>query len=90
MTCQEVAREAAPYFSRVRSRPIQILLQFAAWLRLPLVALSRLAERVPLLNQWRILLLFVASRPIHPPVEAWPRSPIASSAHSSAGISNRQ
>jgi len=69
MTCQEGAREAAPYFSRVRSRPIQILLQFAAWLRLPLVALSRLAEYVPLLNQWGILLLFVASRPIHPPVE---------------------
>jgi len=69
MTHREVAREAAPYFSRVRSRPIQILLPFAAWLRLPLVALSRLAEYVPLLNQWGTLLLCVASRPIHPPVE---------------------
>ena len=75
MTHREGAREAAPYFSRVRSRPIQILLPFARRLRLPLVGLSRLAARVPLLNQWGILLLFVASRPIHPPVEGQASQP---------------
>ncbi len=75
MTCQEGAREAAPYSSCVSSRPTQILLPFAAWLRLPLVARARLAERVPLLNQWRILLLFLASRLIHPPVEGLATQP---------------
>lgn len=75
MTHREGAREAAPYFARVRSRPIQILLPFAERLRLPLVSLSRLAEYVPLLNQWAYLLLFVASRPIRPLVEGWAPQP---------------
>ena len=69
MIHQEGAREAAPYFSRVRSRPIQILLPFARQLRLPLVGLSRFAEYIPLLNQFGNFLLFVATRPIHPPAE---------------------
>jgi len=69
MTHRDGAREAAPYFARIRSHPIQILLPFARHLGLPLVGLSRFAERVPLLNQWATLLLFVASQPIHPPVE---------------------
>lgn len=70
LTRAEVEREAAPYFARVRSRPINVSLPFSRLLPPPLcVGLSRAAERVPVLRQLGDLLLVRAMRPIRAPEE---------------------
>lgn len=60
---KENAAEAASFFGRVRVRPIQIYLPFSRTLRLPVVSLSRLLERVPGLNMFGSLLVGVAEAP---------------------------
>lgn len=62
MTREEAEGEAAPYFSRVKSRPIQIFIPVVKSVRL-----GRLAERIPLLRNFGDLLLVRASRPIRTP-----------------------
>lgn len=60
---RECKDEVQPYFHEVRARPIQIYLPLAAKLRLPLLAMSRLAERIPVLNHLGCLVLCVAQNP---------------------------
>ena len=57
---REIQRETAAYFGRISCRPIQVAIPFAARLHLPIVKLSRLAEHIPLLNEFGELLLVVA------------------------------
>jgi SAM-dependent methyltransferase len=57
---REIEVETRRFFGRVASRPIQIVLPLSWRLKLPLLKLSRFAERVPLLNQFGELLLVVA------------------------------
>jgi ubiquinone/menaquinone biosynthesis C-methylase UbiE len=59
-TAADIEREARPYFPSVRARPIQVTLPGAWQLRLPLAAMSRLLEPVPLLNDLGLLLLVEA------------------------------
>jgi hypothetical protein len=59
----EIVAETRPYFDAVSCRPIQIALPLAGRLRLPLLRLSRAAERIPLVNQLGALLLVIARRP---------------------------
>lgn len=65
LTRQEVEREAAPYFLKVRSRPINVSLPLSRFMP-PGVrgGLSRLAERIPGLRQLGDLLLVRATRPL--------------------------
>lgn len=60
---QELIDEMRPHFARVHVRPIQIYLPLARTLRLPTVRLSRMLERIPLLNMFGMLLLAVAEGP---------------------------
>lgn len=60
---QESIDKVEPHFAHVRACPIQIHLPFARTLRLPVVRLSRILERVPLLNMFGMLLLGVAEGP---------------------------
>lgn len=60
---RECVEEASPFFKLVHARPIQIHLPFARSLKLPIVRLSRLLERVPLLNKFGMLVLCVAEHP---------------------------
>lgn len=62
MTRQEAEGEAAPYFSAVQSRPIQIFIPILKSIRL-----GRILERVPLLRNFGDLLLVRAARPIRLP-----------------------
>ena len=60
---RECVEEASQFFKRVHARPIQINFPLARSLRLPIVRLSRLLERVPLLNKLGNLVLCVAEQP---------------------------
>lgn len=60
---RESVAEASPFFERVRVRPIQIYLPLARTLRLPIVRLSRMFERVPGFNMFGSLLVGVAEMP---------------------------
>jgi len=62
----EVMEECGLYFERVQCRPIQITLPLAGRLGLQTVTLSRIAEKVPVLNQLGELLLGVGERSIEP------------------------
>jgi len=59
----EIVRECGNYFEKVQCRPIQITLPWAGHLGFRPVALSRMAENIPLLNQLGELLLVEAERP---------------------------
>jgi SAM-dependent methyltransferase len=60
---RELFEETQKYFRGVQCRPIQISLPFADRLGLPLVALSRTVESIPLVNQLGQLLLVTATEP---------------------------
>ena len=60
---REIVAECAPRFGRVRCRPIQVLLPMTNRLGIDSVTLSRLAERVPLVNQCGELLMDIAEKP---------------------------
>jgi SAM-dependent methyltransferase len=61
---QEILDELEPYFGRTSCRPIQIALPFTyRWPGFPLEAVSRLAERSPLIKRLGFLLLATARRP---------------------------
>lgn len=62
ITVGECKAEARPFFNMVKARPIQIYLPFARRLGLPLVFLSRLLERVPLINRLGLIVLCTAKR----------------------------
>jgi uncharacterized protein YbaR (Trm112 family) len=62
MTDEEAEAETAPYFGRVKSRPIQIFLPV---LKSPWI--SRLFERIPVFRHFGDLLLVRASRPARIP-----------------------
>jgi 2-polyprenyl-3-methyl-5-hydroxy-6-metoxy-1,4-benzoquinol methylase len=61
----ELARETRGYFSDVNCRPIQVVPPLTWRLRLPIRRVSRIAQRVPVLNLFGELLLVVATRPRH-------------------------
>ena len=66
-----VRREAAPFFSRMRIRPIRPLVPFVR--RLPLrwaVGVLRTVGVLPVLRQFGQILLLRAENPVRPPVEA--------------------
>ena len=60
---RELCEETKEYFRGVRCRPIQMLIPFADRLGSPVVTLSRIAERIPLVNQLGQLLLVSATKP---------------------------
>lgn len=60
---RESASEVRPYFESVDAHPIQIYFPFSRTLGLPVVKLSRMLERVPLVNLLGHLVLVQASRP---------------------------
>jgi SAM-dependent methyltransferase len=60
---REIEAETRRHFGDVTCHPIQIAIPLAARLGLPVVRLSRLAERIPLLNGLGELLLVTARRP---------------------------
>ena len=59
----EILVEARRHFGRLRCRRVQSLLPFSGRMPFAVVALSRLAERVPGLNWFAHILLFTAERP---------------------------
>jgi SAM-dependent methyltransferase len=59
----ESKAELAPHFGMVDARPIRVVLPLARTLKLPVVALSRWLERIPLLNRFGGLVLGVALKP---------------------------
>ncbi|MBI3899873.1 MAG: methyltransferase domain-containing protein [Gammaproteobacteria bacterium] len=63
---REILKETKRYFQTIWCQPIQIGIPLANRLRLPVVALSRAAQRIPLLNQFGELLLVVARPPEAP------------------------
>lgn len=63
-TRSECKNEVKQYFKSVTVKPIQIYFPFARRLGLPLVAQSRVLERVPLINCLGSLLLCTALQPI--------------------------
>lgn len=63
-TVSECKAEVRPYFKVIKAGPIQIYFPFARRLRLPLVALSRFLERVPLINDLGCLILCTAKQPL--------------------------
>ena len=62
----EIIEECGNYFEKVECRPIQITLPWLASLGFQPVELSRMAESIPLFNQFGELLLGVAERPRSP------------------------
>lgn len=58
----ECKAEVQPYFRVIKARPIQIYFPFGRTLRLPILALSRLLERVPLINGLGELILCTAEQ----------------------------
>jgi SAM-dependent methyltransferase len=63
-SASEIEDELEPYFGRTSCRPIQIALPFTyRWPGFPLEAVSRLAERAPLVKRLGFLLLATARRP---------------------------
>jgi cyclopropane fatty-acyl-phospholipid synthase-like methyltransferase len=63
-TASECTAEVRQYFTKTNVRPIQIYLPFARTLRLPVIALSRFLERVPLINVLGELILCSAEHPV--------------------------
>jgi SAM-dependent methyltransferase len=61
---REIVAETRPHFADIDLHPIRIALPFTARLGLPILKLSRLTERVPLINQFGDLLLVVARQPL--------------------------
>jgi SAM-dependent methyltransferase len=59
----EIERELSPHFQRYKGRPIQVLVPFQKMFHLPAYASSRVAERVPVMNLFGTLLLYVADLP---------------------------
>jgi len=59
----EILSETQAYFAKAQCRPIQIPVPLAGRLGLPVVKLSRLSERLPLLNMLGELLLVTAQNP---------------------------
>jgi len=60
---RELVEELHPHFSRIDVHPMQIHLPLFRTLRLPAVRISRLVERVPILNAFGSLLLAKAEAP---------------------------
>jgi SAM-dependent methyltransferase len=60
----ECKAEVRPYFKAINARPIQIYFPYARRLRLPLLALSRFLERVPLINGLGELILCSAEQQV--------------------------
>jgi SAM-dependent methyltransferase len=60
---KEIEAETRAYFADVTCHPIRIAIPLAARMRLPVVKLSRLTERVPLINEFGELLLTTARHP---------------------------
>jgi SAM-dependent methyltransferase len=74
----EISNELQPYFGRTSCRPIQIALPFTyRWPGFPLEAVSRLAERSPLVKRLGFLLLATARRPTETSVCDRPAEPQA-------------
>lgn len=63
---REIEVETRRFFADISCTPIQIMFPLAQRLHLPVVKLSRVAERVPLVNQLAALLLITARAPTHP------------------------
>lgn len=63
---REIKAETRAFFDEIKCHPIVISIPFAARAGLPIVKLSRLTERVPIINNFGELLLVVARRPIVP------------------------
>jgi SAM-dependent methyltransferase len=63
LTAADVREEAAPYFRRLRIRPICVVLPFSRRLGVPLAPLDRVARRIPLVRAFGDLLLVEASEP---------------------------
>lgn len=59
----ELYEETQEYFCGIQCRPIQISFPFTERLGLPLVELSKVVERIPLVNQLGQLLLVTATKP---------------------------
>lgn len=59
----EVVEECGMYFERVQCRPIQVTLPLIGRLGLQTVTFSRIAEKIPIVNQLGKLLLGVGERP---------------------------
>jgi SAM-dependent methyltransferase len=59
----EIQSEVGSFFRDVRVRPVQVLLPYSRTLGLPLLRISRLAERIPGLREFGMLLLTVARQP---------------------------
>lgn len=75
LTTQTMRREAAPYFSRLRIRPIRPRVPFVAKLARGLaIHILRFIAALPMLRQFGELLLLTAERPVRLPVEGEYRS----------------
>ena len=75
LTMKTMRREVAPYFSKLRIRPIRPRIPFVA--RLPhdlAFAILRLSAELPIVRQFGELLLLTAQRPVRLPVEGEYRS----------------
>lgn len=62
---REIELETRRFFDDISCTPIQIMFPLAQRLHLPVVKLSRVAERLPLVNQLAALLLITARAPTH-------------------------
>ena len=67
---REGYEELGPHFASVDAHPIQIYLPLSRTLRLPLILLSRMSERIPLLRSFGNLLLVKADAPRPMPAAA--------------------
>jgi len=75
LTAKTMRREAAPYFSKLRIRPIRPRVPFVAKLPSGLAfPILRLIAALPILRQFGELLLLTAQRPVRVPVEGEYRS----------------
>ena len=75
LTAKTMRREAAPYFSRLRIRPIRPRVPFVAKLPSGLAfPILRLTAALPIVRQFGELLLLTAQRPVRVPVEGEYRS----------------
>ena len=75
LTAEALRREAAPYFSNIRVRPIRPRVPFVAKLSRGLAChILRLVAALPFLRQFGELLLLTAQNPIRLPVEGRRRS----------------
>jgi hypothetical protein len=75
LTTRTMRREAAPYFSKLRIRPIQPRVPFVEKLSRGLAfPILRLIAALPIVRQFGELLLLIAQRPVRLPVEGEHRS----------------